>query len=246
MSKKIQVSVIVALALMFSLAVEARINDTLLGEDTNFTRMNSYYLRHGIERFEISDDVRNDRTEVPFRLAYGMMHNFEIGTDIPYLIFSGSNSGLGDIRIYQKYKFSEEDQQTPALVGGLALYLPTGDEDKATGTGKVAFEIYGVGMRTLGQYTVNLHLGYRFQGNSRYDNVLTYNLAIKSHIPQIARGVSGVLELNGSKSDWDEVYITPSLLWEPREAFHLGFGMRIGLTKDSYDYGTVIKIGHDF
>lgn len=240
--------VVAALLLLLAVPtpVAARLNDSVVSEDSNFARMQGLYLRQGVERYETNEGNRLDRTSVPFRIAYGVLHNLEVGADLPYLIYSGSSSGLGDIRLYQKYKFTEEDASTPALAGGLALYLPTGDEDKQTGTGKAAFELYGVGLRTIDRFTINLHLAYRFQGNSRYDNIFRYDLAVKTPLDQFARGISAVAELNGSKGDWEEVYLTPALLWEPREDFSVGLGIQIGLTKDSYDYGTVLRVGHDF
>lgn len=237
-----------ALLLTFCLALPAlaRTNDALISEETNFARLQQWYLRQSVDRFENSDRGRADRTELTYRVAYGVMHNFEVGADLPYLVFSNNQSGIGDLRFYQKYKFREENYEGPALVGGLALILPTGDQGRGTGTDKAGFELFGTAMRTFGDWTGNAHLGYRFQGNSNYDNLFIWGVALSTPLPQLSTKLRAVLELQGTKGDYSDAYAVPGLIWEPKDDFSVGLGLRLGLTSDGYDYGTAFRIGHDF
>ncbi len=234
------------LVLALALPAAARVNDALTIEETNFAQMNGWYLRQSVDRYENSNADRADLTALTYRVAYGVMHNFEVGADLPYLIYSGGSSGIGDVRLYQKYKFREESFEGPALTGGIGIVLPTGDRGRGTGTDKAAFELHGAAMRTLGDYTGNAHLGYRFQGNGNVDNVFLWGVALTTPLPRLMTKLKLAVEVAGSKGDLSEAYATPGLLWEPKEDFYLGLGVRLGLTDDSYDYGTVFRVGHDF
>lgn len=73
-------------------------------------------------------------------LKYGIIDNWEVGLDVPYLSYDVDNGpsedGISDMNIWTKYRFINEDNNNFGLAAGLNVKLATGDDDKGLGTGE--------------------------------------------------------------------------------------------------------------
>ncbi|MBI3782709.1 MAG: hypothetical protein HY270_04835 [Deltaproteobacteria bacterium] len=98
------------------------------------------------------------------RLAYGGKYG-EIGGFLPYRflsydagIFSGDEDGIGDLQLYGRWTPLHNDWVDAGL--GLELQLPTGDENRGLGTGKVGLLPFASAGLHLGPADLRAHFGY--------------------------------------------------------------------------------------
>jgi len=102
-------------------------------------------------------------------LKYGIIDNWEVGADIPYLNISpdegDSQSGIGDMNIWTKYRFISEDKDNFGLAAGLNVKLATGDEDEGLGSGETDFMPFIMGtIKPSDQIVLGAKVGYDIIG----------------------------------------------------------------------------------
>ncbi len=83
--------------------------------------------------------------------------------EIPYLRLDqgkSKNTGLGDLNVGIKYRFSEERNLAPALALKALGTLRVGDESSGLGAGEVGYELTAVASKTWGKPETHLNLGF--------------------------------------------------------------------------------------
>ncbi len=120
-----------------------------------------------------------------------------MGAKMPVVFFENQDQeGLGDVNIFQRYKFLEQQGRMPEISAGLELILPTGDKDLVpAGSNKLDARLFGSMNQemALGWKWIS-HLGYRFYGDRKAEDRFEYNLGLNYTWGSEMRTI---LELNG-------------------------------------------------
>jgi hypothetical protein len=227
----------------------------IFGRQIDFLNVMEFELQTGINKFK-SSDVLWDGGYVPFKLTYGLLQNYEVSVQLPYIFAKNSADigvdGIGDLKISQKFKFTEEVIDFPALMGGISIEIPfSGNEIEGPSlllntNDKVDFEIFFGGGKSFPEYK-NLYLsadiGINFiAGGDR--TVFDYNLGASRKLTEQIRAS---LELNGVKSsDFNNVFLGTGIVLQPLDTLAIKLGIPFGITNDAYSYGFVFNILNTF
>ncbi|MFQ5639047.1 MAG: transporter [bacterium] len=78
-----------------------------------------------------------------------------------------SESGFGDLVFGGRVRFMEQVQNTPALAGQFSIKLPTADEDKGLGTGKVDVNVLFIASQEFPHMNVDVNAGLGLVSSTR-------------------------------------------------------------------------------
>jgi outer membrane putative beta-barrel porin/alpha-amylase len=166
-------------------------------------------LAPGTFESEMSGDyVRNpddDSWSVKGVLKAGTWPRFEAKLELPVLVLepdrSRSHSGVGDAVVGAKYRFVDEEPAVPALLGAVALRLPTGDTDRSLGREDVDVTAVGVVGKTFGSFIVHGNIGYTFVTANRDLDVWTLAASAEYRVTAALSLVGEVLGFLASHCD---------------------------------------------
>ena len=159
-------------ALLAGGALSARAAHPLLTEDTGTQGQGHFQL-------ELMVDKTRDRTsgigtralQTAAVLSYGLRENIDLQLGQPWLrqhvhdaLGRHRDSGGVDTSLDLKWRFFERDALSLAVKPGITL--PTGNEDRGFGSGRLAWGSLLVLSYAPGSWALHSHLGYRRNGNS--------------------------------------------------------------------------------
>ncbi|MCX7918781.1 MAG: transporter [bacterium] len=96
---------------------------------------------------------------------YGILDNWEVGFDVPYIGWDvdgwREESGLGDVNVWTKYRFINEEESCCGLAAGVNVKLATGEQSEGLGTGHVDWMPFIMGtIKPADQITLGAKVGY--------------------------------------------------------------------------------------
>jgi hypothetical protein len=178
---------------------------------------------------------------LPIGLSYGILSNLEAGINVPFAAYqyhsdfdSGSEIGLGDIGCYGKF------QLIPQLVAlGAVVSLPTGDKEKALGSGKVGLSLVGAVNKNFSSVGLYGNVGYSLPGSIvSYNAALTYPFTEK---------ISGSAEVVGIIAPNFVIGIAPGLRFDLTDRLLLDLAALIKLYSSAegfYNYQLIVGINY--
>ena len=144
-------------------------------EDAGITPIGFFSVELGNE-FRKNDDGKDNVTT--FALTYGLLDWIETELDFALLTLrpdTGKNEfGFGDTVILSKFKILGEkgvlhDDLFPEMVIRPSVLIPTGDEDKGTGSGQIELGILLVLEETFWKVAARANLGYLASNDPTFD-----------------------------------------------------------------------------
>jgi len=243
---------IVLSIIILTAAAECRTFETICGIDNNFIAIQDIEIEQGLITWKDYINLANtDLGIIPIRIGWGVMHNMEVGVKIPYIFVENSSNGFADISIYQKFKFIDESAKAPSVAGGLELNLPTGNLDNLNqfADSKLDIKLFISAGKDLPQFRVFGSLAINFLEAG--DNVeITYNTGVNLFLSKKCKLVG---ELTGVKVGEDakygfksQAYIVPGLIYDTDKNLNLKFGIPLGMSDRSADYGFNFSLNHIF
>ena len=97
-------------------------------------------------------------------LSYGFIENADLQAGIPWQD-NGIDKGRGDAAIDVKWRFRESGPLSFGLKPGITL--PTGDDDRGLGAGRVTWGALGILSYDTEAWAVHSHVGYRRNRNTQ-------------------------------------------------------------------------------
>ncbi len=246
---------IVALIIgLTGLPAESKFRDVVNFEDNSFVSMDNTELLHRYRKISGYDEDFYDHTRLTYQFAYGILPNFEVGITLPVVFSDGNDTvggeeGIGDVEVYQKFKFSEKGERMPETSGGYALILPTADDEGPPymGTKKLDarfFVTVGHEFSERTDWLVNFSM--RFSGDGDVENKYRYNAAL---VYQMLDNAKLAFEFNGQTGgirDETEHYLSPGILFQPRDNLSLNLTVPIGLGSEAADHRAAVQLAVDF
>jgi hypothetical protein len=178
--------------------------------------------------------------------TYGIADSIDLVLITPYLwineksnLGKSSEKGLSDATVDVKFRVFEKDGLSFAVKPGLSL--PTGDDDKGLGTGKLGYHIYFIGTKETGPWSFSANLGYiRNETNVDTDERDIWHASVSTIYTindrwKIAADL--VAERNTSKdNDNDPVYALGGVIFSLTKDIDLDLGLKAGLTSSATDW----------
>lgn len=218
-------------------------------EDNEFVGMYNVEIKHGVRSVEGTEPPQFERTELNYRLTYGIFMNYEISLNFPLAFYDDGPDDLGDVGIAQKIKFTEQETSYVDSSGGIELIFPTGNDSSnpPTGSDEMDFRIFGsVGGPMTERTEWLLQSGYRMAGDDNVEDRFEYNGAV---IYRVLNNMKINLEANGwsgGQPDNSEFYLSPGLIFHPRSGFSVTATLPVGINSDAADHRAQLELIHEF
>jgi len=185
-------------------------------------------------------DARTFGAPASLALNIGLLPRLE-GTIVTTLVVldppdAPSQAGLGDSDAKLKYRFVDETPSVPALMGAMALRLPTGDESRGLGEPGVDVQALAVASKTFGLATLTLNAGYTFVTADRTADVVNVNASVEAAITDAWSLVGEVIsELATHRRADDRVIVRAGTTYEIAKGVTLDAAAAVGVTRASPD-----------
>jgi hypothetical protein len=148
-------------------------------------------------------------------------------------------SGLADLSLELKWRFYEQEGFSLALKPGITI--PTGDEDKGLGNGRVSYGVTFIATQELKPVTLHLNLGYvrnEFAATEgQRQDILAASLAATTQLTervQLATNVGAESNGEAGNGTWP-AFALAGVIWGVRESLDLDLGVKVGLNDQEAD-----------
>lgn len=199
-----------------------------------------------------------------FELAYGLLDRVEVGVEAPLLTLFNTRgtgarrvNGIGDTNLAVKYNFYREPKESllPAFTVSGQIEIPTGDAERALGSGIFDYSLNGIAQKTLTErLTARLNAGAIILGNT-----VTGAEGIRGRITVLTGGVSLVRRFNSrlylgveaagaraGKPDLNQIQLQLGGNYFLRDNFSIDFGVLTGLRTPDPRLGFQVGFAVDF
>jgi hypothetical protein len=196
-----------------------------------------------------SEKVRTRDNETVVALSYGFLDNLDLILEMPYLFTrarmageSETENGIGDLVLEVKWRFYEGNPGALALKPSLSL--PTGEEARGLGTGKLSFGLTLIASIEFEPIDLHLNLGYahnRFKlTEDRFENrrhIWSASLAaVRELAPRLDLvGDIGIESHESRHSNLHPAFALLGVVYELMDNVDLDFGVKFGLSRPEAD-----------
>lgn len=249
--KRLVLFVAIFISISFSYSYAAH---PLITDDTGTQGKGKFQLEfnseYGVEK---ESGVTEKAFEFATILSYGFTDTLDFVINIPYQhtkiedTVSKKESGISDMSIEVKWRFFEKDGLSFAIKPGVSI--PTGDEDKGLGTGKIAYSVYLITTKEIKPINLHLNLGY-IRNENKFDerkNILHASFAGELEVTEKLKVVANIgAETNPDKSSSvSPTFALAGFIYSITESVNIDLGYKYGLNKpeidNTYLFGIAIK-----
>jgi hypothetical protein len=189
-------------------------------------------------------------------LSYGLTENADLVLSLPYQwgkvkeegITLSDEKGISDTTIEIKWRFFEKDGLMLALKPG--LIIPTGNEGKGLGAGKVGYQAFFIGTKEAEPWEFHVNVGYIGNVNKvdEEKNIWHVSLAAEYEVFKNLELVGNIgIERNRDKmGSGNPAFILAGVVYELSESFALDFGVKYGLNAAETDWSLLAGIAFRF
>ncbi len=185
-------------------------------------------------------------------LTYGVVENTDLVLTLPYQwgrveeneLAIYDEKGISDAVLEVKWRFFEGNGYSLALKPGIRL--PTGNDEKGLGAGRVGGQLYLIGSKELGPWAFHANLGYIRNENKvdeRY-NLLHASLATTWEVIKNLKLVTNIgIERNAAENAKDDpAFLIGGIIYSVIPNFDLDCGIKYGLTSSDTDVSLMAGI----
>ncbi len=234
------------LALTFLFVSNSYAVHPLITDDTGTQGKDKFQLE---VNGEYSNDNENTTTEISATFSAGIRDNIDLVVRLPYQFLRNkgeegiktSDNGISDMSIELKWRFYEKDGLSLALKPG--IIIPTGDENKGLGDGKISYSLFLIKTKEMEPFTFHFNLGYT-KNKKELRDIWHYSLAGEYKVTKPLRIVANV----GGESNPDRgshvhpLFLLGGVIYSVSENFDIDFGVKTGLNKAEADYALLAGI----
>jgi hypothetical protein len=240
----------------FSLFTVSYAAHPLITDDTGTQGKGKFQLELNSEfSHEDEDGTAEDAFEFASILSYGLTDSVDVVLGIPYQFIrlkedgqKDTENGLSDISLEFKWRFYEKNGLSLALKPGMTL--PTGDDDKGLGAGKVTYSAFFITTKEIEPWEFHLNLGYIRNENKADErkNLWHASLAAVYGITEKLTLVGNIgLERNVDRNvNTNPAFILGGLIYSISENLDIDFGVKGGLNKPEADYSVLAGLAWRF
>lgn len=188
--------------------------------------------------------------EIGLALTWGVSAVVDLGICTAYARMNADGavqSGPRDSYVSLKWRFVDTEFLKLAAVPYLAL--PSGDEDKGLGSGKLSFGVNLVASRALaGDWNVNAnaawdHINYApaYDSPDQRHDLWRLSVSVDTRLAEtwVLAAEIGTSRA-GASTDRNPAFATVGAVWSPGKAVDLSFGYRFALNQAETDHGLLL------
>jgi opacity protein-like surface antigen len=186
--------------------------------------------------------VRERGGEVEAALTYGLLDHLDLVLAVPYQFGRDVEEGVADVTVELKWTFYHAERGHYALKP--AITLPTGDEDKGLGNGKVSYGLTFIASRHFEPADLHLNLGYvhnefklATDKDANRDDLWQASLtAVRELTEGISLVGSTAIERNGERGKKNQAYGLVGVIYALTDNLEVDLGVQAGLNRAATDW----------
>jgi hypothetical protein len=178
-------------------------------------------------------------------VSYGLTDTTDLVFGVSYQFMKTSDDegtttvrGISDTLVDLKWRFLDHDGLSLALKPGITL--PTGNNEKGLGTGKVTYHLFFIASKEIKPWAFHLNLGYIRNENTLGEREDLWHASLASVFDASERlklVVNVGLERNPDLEQNGQVsFVLGGLIYSFSESFDLDFGVKAGFRKGVTEY----------
>jgi|GEM_PF-2224913 len=197
------------------------------------------------------EESKEDDYETAAALAgkIGVLDNFDLGIEAPFLFLAPSEGdpvcGSGDLSVKAKALLFDGGEEAPSFALGLSNSVLTGNRDEGLGAEETEFTANFIVSKSFGSVSAHLNAAQTSIGKGE-DAVTTFSLAFENNYVEGANAVAEIVNENSLSTVIDEdtleedqefsstLHTLFGFNWELTESFTADFGLRLGLSRESF------------
>ena len=197
---------------------------------------------------ETVEGVRTKSTGVQAAatLSYGVTDNFDLVFTLPYQwtrekeddVTTYKENGVSDVVVEAKWRFYEKNAWSVALKPG--IILPTGDDDKGLGMGKVGYQAFLIGSKEIAPWSFHVNLGYIRNENKADEQKNIWHASVAGTCDVIDKmklvGNIGIERNTDDSAKNDPAFILGGIIYAVTEKLDLDCGVKFGLNRAETDW----------
>jgi hypothetical protein len=216
-----------------------------IGMSVPFVYGSGGFLDHGVLQFENLFSSSRDLREKQDK--YGSVNQYHFFIEKNGKVFiegKEGSSGLGDIALRVKGKILDEGDIVPCLSARISVKIPTGDDNRAFGSGEVD---YGFGLllqKTFKSFTAYLNADIIFPGQAFKEEDISLRPFCEIMLGaeyKLTQHLSGLMQLSYITKPFEHtgLVMLDDRIWDILLGLSYvtktGFNMQLGLIQDSFD-----------
>ena len=256
--------VIVALALVVCNALSAYAAHPLITDDTGTQGKGKVQVEMTGETSrdeEVFDGVetREDSAELAAALSAGLFDNVDLVIGAPWVwsrvkedgALTGDENGIGDLSLEVKWRFYEQKGFSLAVKPGITL--PTGNEHRGLGNGKVSYGVTMIATQELEPFTFHVNAAYtrnefKLDKETNRGDIWHGSVAAAYEVIKDLQVVANVgMESNGDRgASKMPAFILGGAIYTVMENMDLDFGIKGGLNGPEADLSYLAGFAYRF
>ncbi len=189
-------------------------------------------------------------------LTWGIVANLDLILGVPYVWSKVEENhetlydarGISDTTFEVKWRFFQKAGWSLALKPGLSL--PTGDENKGLGTGKIGYHVFLIASKEVEAWAFHTNLGYHVNENKvdKENNIWHASFATTYEVlPDLKIvGNIGIERSVDSTAPNDPAFLLGGIVYSVSKNFDLDAGVKYGLTSSDTDLALLAGITFRF
>ena len=194
--------------------------------------------------------------EVMTILSYGLADNTDLVLTLPYQwgkvkeegITVYDERGISDTTLEVKWRFFEKDGLMLALKPG--VILPTGNESRGLGAGKVGYHAVLIGTKEAEPWEFHANVGYIRNENKVDEEKDIWHLSLAAEYTVFKNlelvGNIGMERNRDKTASGNPAFILGGIVYEVSENFSLDCGVKYGLTSAETDWSLLAGMAFRF
>lgn len=229
----------------------------LISDDAGTMGKGKFQVELGFEASDHRTDEdgvvsKEDKTSGTATIYYGIVDNIDIVLGLPYQKTKvredgetvQNENGFSDMTFDIKWRIFEKDGFAMALKPGLSL--PTGNEEKGLGSGRMAYGAIFIATKELEPFAFHFNAGYKRSENKTDErkDIWGADLAGEVRVAKPLKLVAnmGIVTNTDRQSSTGPAFFLGGLIYTVTDNFDLDLGYKRGLNKAAVDNAYIIGL----
>jgi hypothetical protein len=198
--------------------------------------------------------IKETGSEIGATVSWGVSEHADIVIGIPYADYSvkedgttvASENGLSDVSLEYKHRFFDKDGLSLAIKPGISL--PTGDEEKGLGNGKISYSAFFIMTKEAEPWAFHFNVGYirneyKLEADEKASRKDIWHVSLASQL-EVVKDLNLVanigMERNSDRTlDTHPAFGLAGIIYSVNDDLDLDLGVKAGLNDTETDYSVL-------